>query len=268
MTPSLRLTCVVSASGMEPAATAVIVVLARDLDRARLQVLHRVVGAVVPERQLVRGPAERSRQELVAEADPEDGDAADQVGDGGRRTGQGGRIARAVGEEYAVRLERQHVGRGGAGGHDGHGAERAEQPRHRRLHAEVVGDDTQVEEHVGGVAPQSGVRGGGGRGHAGHQVEAVGTRGGGRGRPELAFWRGAERGRARRRRPARALSTVGCRLLSGRARRGVGGTTRSPRSPASSKARRRCRIPRCRGSAESAPRRRPRWCRSFRCACW
>ena len=48
-----------------------VVVLAGDLDLSGRQVLHRVVGAVVAERQLDGGAAERRRQQLVAEADAE-----------------------------------------------------------------------------------------------------------------------------------------------------------------------------------------------------
>ena len=47
------------------------VVLGRDLDPARVVVLHRVVRPVVPEGQLERPRAERQRQDLLAEADPE-----------------------------------------------------------------------------------------------------------------------------------------------------------------------------------------------------
>jgi hypothetical protein len=48
------------------------VVLARDLDPPGLEVLDRVVGAAVAERQLVGVEADRAAEQLVAEADPED----------------------------------------------------------------------------------------------------------------------------------------------------------------------------------------------------
>ena len=49
------------------------VVLRGDLDLARLQVLDRVVGAAVAERQLERLQAHRSTEQLVTEADPPHG---------------------------------------------------------------------------------------------------------------------------------------------------------------------------------------------------
>ena len=53
------------------------VVLARDQHAVRAQVEHRVVRAAVPEGKLERLEARRQREQLVAEADPEQGDAAD-----------------------------------------------------------------------------------------------------------------------------------------------------------------------------------------------
>src|SRR5688572_10584999 len=48
------------------------VVLARDEDAARRELEHRMVGAAVAERELEGLQAGREREELVAEADPED----------------------------------------------------------------------------------------------------------------------------------------------------------------------------------------------------
>ena len=53
------------------------VVLRRDVDLARLEVLDRVVGAAVAERQLERLEPDRAAQELVAEADADHGRLAD-----------------------------------------------------------------------------------------------------------------------------------------------------------------------------------------------
>ena len=47
------------------------VVLRRDLDAARLEVLHRVIAAAVAELELERPSAERQREHLVAQADAE-----------------------------------------------------------------------------------------------------------------------------------------------------------------------------------------------------
>ena len=80
------------------------VVLARDLDPAGGEVLDRMVGAAMAEMHLLGARAERQRQDLVAEADAEDGQAArDQLPDHGHGVFAGRRrIARAVGEEHPV----------------------------------------------------------------------------------------------------------------------------------------------------------------------
>src|SRR5258708_1021423 len=56
-----------------------LVVLARDVHAARLEILHRVVGAVVAERQARRARPGGSTQDLVAQADAEDRDSADRL---------------------------------------------------------------------------------------------------------------------------------------------------------------------------------------------
>ena len=61
------------------------VVLAGDLDRAGRQVLDRVVGAVVAERQLVGLEADRAAQQLMAEADAVDRELADRARGRSRR---------------------------------------------------------------------------------------------------------------------------------------------------------------------------------------
>src|SRR5262249_20994327 len=58
------------------------VVLRRDLDAAGREILHRLVRAAMTELQLVRLAAEREREELVAEADPEDGLLPEELADG------------------------------------------------------------------------------------------------------------------------------------------------------------------------------------------
>src|SRR6266568_3625316 len=55
------------------------VVLRRDFDLLRFQIQHRMVPAVMAELQLVGAAAEREADDLVAEADAEDGDAAHEV---------------------------------------------------------------------------------------------------------------------------------------------------------------------------------------------
>ena len=73
------------------------VVLRGDLDLAGRLVADRVIGAAVAELELEGPGAEGLAEELVAQADPEDRDAArlgggpDQRPQGGRRFGQSGR---------------------------------------------------------------------------------------------------------------------------------------------------------------------------------
>ena len=172
----------------------VVVVLARDLDHAGLEALHGMVGPVVPEGQLVGRPAQRRRQDLVAEADAEDRHAPDEVGHRRRRTREGGGVARAVGEEHAVGLEGQHVVGRGAGRHHGDRAERGEQLHHGRLDTEVVGHDAQVTGRAGaGPRVDTDLA----RRDARHQVHAVGADGGRRGGAQLGFGGRAEGARDR-----------------------------------------------------------------------
>ena len=172
----------------------IVVVLARDLDDPGLQALHRMVGAVVPERQLVGRPTQRGGQDLMAEADAEDRHTPHEVGHGGRRTGQGGGVTRAVGEEHAVGLEREHVVGRRSGRHHRDGAQSREQPHHGRLHPEVVGHHAQAAGGSGtGPRMGAGLR----RGHARHQVQAVGADGRRRRRAQLRLGRGAECARHR-----------------------------------------------------------------------
>ena len=117
------------------------VVLAGDGHAAGVQVLHRVVGAVVAELHLEGLGARRQRQDLVAQADAEGGDATvDQLPRGLDRVVAGFRVARAVGQEDAVRLQCQ--GRFGRGARRHHGDAAAAAGQHAQdvaLDAEVVG---------------------------------------------------------------------------------------------------------------------------------
>src|SRR3954452_23506877 len=91
-----------------------------DLDLAGDEVLYRMIGAVMTLMHLRRLGADRDAEHLVAQADAEGRDAAiDDVADDrhgifARRR----RVARAVGEENAVRLERKDVLARGLRGHD------------------------------------------------------------------------------------------------------------------------------------------------------
>ena len=83
-TPSLRLTWVIRRllpSAIESASTAKLWFWLVISIRPVPTLLHRVVAAVVAERQLHRVRAERPPEQLVAEADPEHRDVAEQLGD-------------------------------------------------------------------------------------------------------------------------------------------------------------------------------------------
>ena len=69
-----------------------------------LQVLDRVVGAAVAERQLEGLEADRAAEQLVAEADADDRPLADQLADGLDDVVERRRVAGAVGEEDEVGL--------------------------------------------------------------------------------------------------------------------------------------------------------------------
>ena len=125
----------------------------------------------------------------MAEADAEDGHPPHQVGHRRGRAREGGGVARPVGEEDAVGLERQHLGRRGAGGHHRDGAQGGQEPDHGRLHAEVVGHDAQAARRA-----LSGARvlPGHGRRDARHEVQAVGADRGRRGGAQRRLGRRAE----------------------------------------------------------------------------
>ena len=87
------------------------VVLAGDLGAAGGQVLDRVVGAVVAERQLVGLEADGAAEQLVAEADPVDGQLADQLAHGRDDVVERRRVAGAVGQEDRVGIVGQSARR-------------------------------------------------------------------------------------------------------------------------------------------------------------
>ena len=92
------------------------VVLRGDLDPPGRQVLDRVVGAAVAERQLERLQADRAAQQLVAEADAPDRPAADELAHRLDDVVERRRVAGAVGEEDRVGVGGQQLVRGrGAG---------------------------------------------------------------------------------------------------------------------------------------------------------
>src|SRR5664280_3736218 len=102
-------------------------VMRGDLDLACLHLLHRMIAAVVTEAQFVSLSTQRDANQLMSEADAEDGHAPHQPANAllcvGHRLG----IARAVRQEDAIRLEREHVLRAGRGGNHSYAAALANQ---------------------------------------------------------------------------------------------------------------------------------------------
>ena len=80
------------------------VILAANHHPAGREFLHRVIGAVMTEFHLFRFRARRQRQQLVTEANAEDRDpVVEKTPDRGNRVSTGFGVARAIGQEYAVR---------------------------------------------------------------------------------------------------------------------------------------------------------------------
>ena len=114
------------------------VVLARDLGPSGRQVLDRMVGAVVAERELVGLEADRAAQQLMAEADAVDGRFADELADGLDDVVERGRVAGAVGEEDRVGVVSEQLGR----------RRRARMQLDRRPALAEVADDRELDAGV------------------------------------------------------------------------------------------------------------------------
>ena len=81
------------------------VVLRGDFDRARFEILHRLIRAAMAELELERLRAAGQAEQLVAQADAEDRLLAQQAADRADRVVERLRIAGAVREEHAVRVD-------------------------------------------------------------------------------------------------------------------------------------------------------------------
>ena len=118
------------------------VILRGDFDFLRAQILHRMIRAMMAEFQFECLAAERQAAELMAEADAENRDAAEEfldICDGVRdRFG----IAGTIREKDAVRLERENIFGGSFRRDDGDVAAVVdEEAENILLDAVVVGDD-------------------------------------------------------------------------------------------------------------------------------
>ncbi len=84
-------------------------VVRRDLDFPRVQLLHRMVAAVVSKLQLEGFPAQSYPRELMSQANPKNWLTSHKSPNVVHRVGARLRIARPVGQEYAIRFQREHV---------------------------------------------------------------------------------------------------------------------------------------------------------------
>src|SRR5437870_8608486 len=104
-----------------------------------------MVRPVVPEFQLMRLQSQRETDDLMAEADPEDGPLAEEGAYRRNRVRDTGRVAGAVREENPVRMQRQ----GGVGcgrGRDDRDLEAFvdQTPQNIVLDPEVIGHDSKM----------------------------------------------------------------------------------------------------------------------------
>ena len=95
-----------------------IVVVGGDLDLAGVQLLDRMIAAVVSEFEFESLAAEGDAGQLVAQADAEDGLTSHEAADVVHGVGTGLGVAGAVGEENTVGLEGEDVFGGGLRGDD------------------------------------------------------------------------------------------------------------------------------------------------------
>ena len=114
------------------------VVLARDLGTAGRQVLDRMVGAVVAERELVGLEADGAAQQLVPEADAVHRTLADELADGVDDVVERRRVTGTVGEEDRV----------GVVGDQLRGARRARMQLDRGAALAQVADDRELDARV------------------------------------------------------------------------------------------------------------------------
>jgi hypothetical protein len=134
------------------------VVLGGDFDFAGGEVFDGLIRAAMAEFEFEGFAAERLAQNLVAEADAEDGHAGfDEVADGLDRVAEGGRVAGAVGKKNARGFILQGV-RGGSGGGDDLGFETVlpETAEDVVFHPEIEGDNGDIggREGIADVGPR------------------------------------------------------------------------------------------------------------------
>ena len=118
------------------------VVLRCDLHLSGAEVLNRVIASSVTKRHLERFRSSRQREDLVPKADAENRHFTNELFDIDSGVFDRLRIARAIGEHYAVGIEGQNFFSGGLGWHNRYLASLAnELPQNATLDAEIVYDD-------------------------------------------------------------------------------------------------------------------------------
>ena len=122
------------------------VIVRGDFDLSGDLIQHRMIGAAMAELQLVGLAAQREAQDLMAQADAEDRDFADQFADLRGLVVERLGIAGAVREKHAVGLQRQHIFGGGAGrDHRNPAAGMHQAAQDVALDAEIVGDHVMAD---------------------------------------------------------------------------------------------------------------------------
>src|SRR5262249_38301602 len=132
------------------------VILTSDLDPSRVEILYRLVSTSVAEFQFVSGRADRTTQELMAKADPEDRHLADSADERFDCVIEYRGIARAVGDEYTVGFVFEDLFCAHVRRNDGHlNAALGEMAENIRLSATVQCDDVQpiAAFHIAGELP-------------------------------------------------------------------------------------------------------------------
>src|ERR1700682_1408331 len=140
-----------------------------------------MICTAMSELQLVSLAAECVAEDLVAEADAENGGLADKAADLAGLRGEHTGIARAVGQEHTIGFEREYVVRAGSRGHHGHARANLDQT------AQDVALDSEIVSHhvaarLGGGSNE--IRGrarnhglvpliAGGRAHASSEIESL-----------------------------------------------------------------------------------------------
>ena len=127
------------------------VIVAGDLHRARSHVLDGLIHSPMAELHLVRAASQCQSQQLVAKADPEDGNRAQEFSNRRNTVCGGAWITWAIGKEYPVEAAAGHdSGRRLSGKHRALHPVSTEQTKDVSLHPEVIGSHPEDAPVLGG----------------------------------------------------------------------------------------------------------------------